>query len=1086
MAEAAAASLAPGAWQGAPGWDGAVYVLDLADFSSLTERAINENARTGIEAVSRKVTGFFTCLSSQFTDYGIRYGGFAGDALIAAQVPGRDGLGEAEFTALAAQCAASAGTDLRFRVGLAQGAYREVASRPGSAAPSFLTGPAVTAAFRNLKGSRVHTAASIAAPAETDSTLLASASVIQRWTIVARLLGPDACDLAGSEQLMRAAVMCEEICEAFGGVLENITQDDKGLLAIIAPGRSGSGSQADCDAILFELRRALGTLDGGGQALSAYGTVFQCQPYFSGVRRLVSFGAPLNLAAKTLHAGAEPPRQLPESHPPRPQHLATFVGRKRELSDLEQAAAESRSHRHTACLIGPAGIGKSAILRHFLERSREASLQIELTPVDRHIPFGCALQLAALCQMDHGVLHTPEGLIRLQQTLPAQLIIENWHWCDEESRRIVKSLWQANAPGLLIVASREAHDLPGDQGQNRTQIDIDALSPEVAAELVGSYAPASGGKNLEPALLELSGGNPFWLIQAALHTGQNDAENAAPTRAGGLEALLSARARGLSPAARTFWRLHCAWRSYLPQALAEDILSALGLLPTSKDIEQVMSLGWLETSPEGEAAGNRPVHDILSDWGVSDLPASFEKTLNGLIARRLMRLKAPEARIARHWQMADEPLRASVYFERAAQRACDLGAYTSCIENLDQARGLAEGHIDPGSRRSAHHLSLTATAQWGDGRLRRAAHTLKRFEQTVRALPRSKRLDADRLRAAFVRSELGQFSGNAGLIVSGLFEGARLSLQSTHSHNARARRASFFYYLLGLARLPVHPAFDRLIAETSARGDFRSEVSLRLSSATLHMSCCRWPQAAQELRRAHDAVSQTDDTQLLGTTLTLTALCHLFQGNGPASLQYFQQLEHLSGLQGHQIFSVWSAYGSGESHYYAGDLAAAGAGVELATQRRLGLGDHQSSCIIEGLAAQVALHHGDDETAERRARNALRFSARLPPSNFSTLEGIAAPAEIGAALIRKLGPSDARSELVTNGLKALRTYAVPFALARPRLAFVEGRCLEAAARRRPAARKYARAVELATRLGMQFETQLASRALAQLETSLHV
>ena len=199
------------------------------------------------------------------------------------------------------------------------------------------------------------------------------------------------------------------------------------------------------------------------------------------------------------------------------------------------------------------------------------------------------------------------------------------------------------------------------------------------------------------------------------------------------------------------------------------------------------------------------------------------------------------------------------------------------------------------------------------------------------------------------------------------------------------------------------------------------------------------------------------------------------------ALAGFQSLEDIGSAQGHQLFSVWAAYGVAESLHYAGKTGAASGALHLADERRLGLGDHQSSCIIEGMMAQLAISEEDYPLAERRAFNALRYARRLPPSNFSTLEGIAAPAEIGAHLTRLIGPSPRRLELMSEGLAALRRYSGPFVLARPRLAFAEGLRAEALGMTRAASKSYRRASALARSLGMRFEQRLAENALSDLE-----
>ena len=1051
---------------------GRIYILDLAGFSALTERRIAGDARAGIETVSRLVAGFFSGLSARFAEAGIQYGGFAGDALIASSAPGAPLLSPEGFRALAADAGRRAGEPLAFRTGLADGMFHEVDGASAALVPSLVWGPAVSAAFAALKSAGIETTIPGERPAASDAGLVASATVTDRWSIIARLLDASQCAGARPEDIVKLVSLCGDICEAYGGSVENVAQDDKGLLIIIGLLRGGEGSEVQADRLLDELSRGLSGYGTGGVAVKMFGTLFQCRPDFSGRRRRVVFGAALNRAAKSL---AMTMPRLPADIATtleRAGAVSAFVGRERELEALRALAETSRAAPVIACLTGPAGIGKSALLAKFRELHGAPGAAAELSPLDLHTPLGGARRVAQACGLGAGFVPSTEGLSLLRRSVPDQLFIENWHWCDPDSRRLLASLLGERRSGLLLITSRTADGLPATRGEPARCLEVGALPIEAAREL----ARQAGARNAAAAegLVQLAQGSPFWLIQAALQGAGSSGD--AP---GELTALLAARARHLSPGAVALWRLHCTWRTWLAPQLAADLLAELGLEAGREETAQLAALGWLQTDP---ASGSRPAHDILADWGMSDLPVSFERGLNQRVARRLQRLEVPASRIAAHWERAGAGRRAAVCFERGAREAAALGAHTACLENLGAVRRLGGGLIQAGSVRAARQEALSAFAYWGAGRLRKAEQYLIRFDRTAKSLKQRRRIRQDQVMASFVRSEVGQFTGNTQFILSGIAEGMRFSLNSPESHIAGARRASFFYYLLGLARLPVGRAFDRHIGKAVTRRDPRSEVALRLSAATLGMSLCRWPEADHQLDLARRAAVHTDDVQMTGTVFTLAALSALFQGKAGEALAEFRRLEQLGAAQGHQLYTVWAAYGIGESHFYGGDIPAARAATREAALLRRGLGDHQSSCIIEGMLAQTALAEGDYLGAERHARNALRFAARLPPSNFSTLEGIAAPAEIGARLTGLFGRTPARDQLMEDGLAALKRYAAPFTLARPRLVLAEGRRAEAMLRPRKAAAAYRGARTLARGLGMTFEHDLAERALEDLET----
>lgn len=1074
MAEAGAPSRDEQAFARLSTRESRVHILDLAGFSSLTEQRVAEDPKRGLEAVSQLVTRFFSALSARFSDAGIVFGSFAGDALIAPAAPGAPLLSAEAFRRLAQETARAAGEPLSFRTGLADGLLHEAEVQAGGSVHSLTWGPAVSATFLSMRGQAAETTVPEKARYVADPGLGASASVAEHWSLVLRLLDPAAAATTAPGVAAQLVSVCAEIAESQGALMENAAQDDKGLILVFALLR---GSEAQANRLRETL---LGSLRGLGifaSAQTAHCLLFHCQPYFSGTRRRVVFGAAINRAAKALMLGTAAPAQNMTAVPSAAPQGATFVGRSTELARLDALADRSRSRPVTACLSGPAGIGKSAIVREFISTRTVSHAHAELAPIDAHIAFSAIRRVAEACSLGANLVPTSDAIERLSDALPPVLVVENWHWCDPDSRRLLAQLFRSRSSGLMLLTSR-APAAPDEDAID--QVAVGPLDAEAARALLAQSAPALSHPAEGDALIRLAEGSPFWLIQAGFSQSSEISET--ELTAGGFEALLSLRARKLSVQAISLWRVHCAWRTWLKPGDARSLLAELGLEASGTAAGELKAFGWLEEDP---VSGLRPAHDILADWGTSDLPSSFEQALHHRLARRLKRQGAPAARTASHWERAGARLRAASLYEAAAREAASLGAHAGCLRNLEQAQQLAGGALRAGSARAARQLALSALAHWGAGRLRRAEHFLIAFDRAARELPRSRKIRADRLMAAFVRSEIGQFSGNSGLILTGIIDGTRFDTDAPESHMARARRASFFYYLMGLARLPVNAAFERLIGDAARRGDPRSETSLRLSSATLAMSLCRWGEAERHLLRAIEAAGRSDDVQMTGTAITLDALCKLFRGDAQAALEGFQSLEDIGSVQGHQLFSVWAAYGVAESLHYAGKTGAASGALHLADERRQGLGDHQSSCIIEGMMAQLAMSEEDYDLAERRAYNALRYARRLPPSNFSTLEGIAAPAEIGARLTCLMGPSPRRAELMSEGLAALRRYSAPFVLARPRLALAEGRRAEALGRTGTAAKAYRRAGALARTLGMRFEQTLADGALSSLEKPLN-
>ena len=224
---------------------------------------------------------------------------------------------------------------------------------------------------------------------------------------------------------------------------------------------------------------------------------------------------------------------------------------------------------------------------------------------------------------------------------------------------------------------------------------------------------------------------------------------------------------------------------------------------------------------------------------------------------------------------------------------------------------------------------------------------------------------------------------------------------------------------------------------------------------------------------------------MLGVAQCLLGLCHLFQGHSTAALEWFERVAETGREQDHQMFQVWGAYAKAEAHLYAGEWQAAKRlGLE-ARASAIGLGDHQSVCIIEGTLAQVFAAEQDFDLARKHARNAMRFAVRIPPTNFSTLEGMAAPAQVGV-MLQQLNPEGrAIEQMIKTGLRTLKKYAQVIRMAQPRHLYVEGLVAGANNDLRTAQRLFNKAHDRAEAYGMRYEQNLAISALNSIQETRH-
>lgn len=1069
----------------AVGKTGTIYVIDLVGFSRLTEDRISSGAKAGTEQVMQLVTELFTELMAELSTFNIEFGGYAGDALIAWQTDGSPTLSKVDLQALVERICSHLWHGLSCRTACADGFFFVGTVDLGDHPRPLVWGAAVAAAFdalaaqaRPLSGKQQTSIWQ--RPAQIQ--MLAAASVSNRWAIVARAVPPEACGQATLDKVRETIMACREICDAYSAEIDNLVQDDKGLLIIIVLPQGQREDQAVCDDLLSSLTTGRKPLIQASQARATFGLLFRCRPQFSSHAIAITIGTSVNRAAKQLldpKPGTTRPKAVSRRTDHR--HQRELVGRTDETRLLQQALRHSKQTAHVATLTGAAGIGKTALVQTLFADDAPASVHIEVTPGSRFLPFGCAQDLAEACGVPAKEVFEPNGRALVAQTVPHSVIIENWQWCDEDSKRLIRQVQVARSKGLLLITSRQSvSDINA-----ATTIEVRGLDAAQAGQLIERLAPDILDDALKQTVFDVSVGTPFWLVQAALLYAEQSKEHDQLTPLSGLESLLTARAQALSAPAIALWRLHCAWRLPLEFEQARDILAKFGIIISARHLNDLHDLGWLSSDPTGARNGLRPAHDILADWGNADLPVTFERHLHGQIARAISNQDGSPSRIANHWKRAGQKLRAAIWYSRAAQVADRAGAHRLTVTHLAHAETLSRGARRTNQTRALQRLALSATANWGVGKLRRAKQILVEFDQVAKSLPESAQKRMALQRASAIQSEVGQFAGNSNLILSGLYRGWRNRRGAFDAYEIKARRQGFIYYILGLARLPVAGSFERLISRAHELGENRSEALIGCAAGTLHMSRGEWHEADAVLASCHTAIAQTDDRQMLGVVQCLRALCALYQGQAIDSHAWFQRVAETGREQDHHLFNVWGAYGKAEAHLYAGNFDLAGRDALDARRKSVGLGDLQSVCIIEGVLAQIAMKNVDHSAARLHARNAMRLAAKLPPTNFSTLEGIAAAAQVGCSL-RAAGINDPEIEaMIKSGRKALKTYAQVFPLARPRNHYVNGLIAQARGDIRRAQHCIAKAKATASKLGMNYEYALADEALSANKETRH-
>jgi class 3 adenylate cyclase/tetratricopeptide (TPR) repeat protein len=209
-----------------------------------------------------------------------------------------------------------------------------------------------------------------------------------------------------------------------------------------------------------------------------------------------------------------------------------MVGRTRELerllSDFDHAANGRASHMFT--LLGPAGVGKSRLVRAFLEAIGERARVLR----GRCLPYGEGITywpvVEVLIQLDH----EPEGIIggspaeaqlafrRLLEeeaaTQPLVLYFDDLQWADPTFLDLVEHIadWSRDAPIFLLCAARpDLLDLRPTWGGgklNASSLLLESLSPGESAELVGGLLEeVELDDKARARIVEAAEGNPLFV-----------------------------------------------------------------------------------------------------------------------------------------------------------------------------------------------------------------------------------------------------------------------------------------------------------------------------------------------------------------------------------------------------------------------------------------------------------------------------------------------------------------------------------------------------------------------------------------------
>jgi tetratricopeptide (TPR) repeat protein len=474
-----------------------------------------------------------------------------------------------------------------------------------------------------------------------------------------------------------------------------------------------------------------------------------------------------------------------------------LIGRETELGRLRDAREVVRAGRgRLVAVLGEAGVGKSRLVADLARESAGLDCRVlfgrawELERILPYAPWVAALrdggigresqvvenlspvwraELARLLpevadtgdrppppRGDHRLLFEAVGelLARLTDRQPLVVVLEDLHWADEMSLRLLAFLGRRLSPWrLLLVSTARAEEL-GDAPTLRRALEdlgrepqvesltLDRLSEADTLALVHAMSSGPGGAPAAPAGLgakvwTLSRGNPFVAVETvrALRTAAPSVTTEDPTPlAPRVRGLVRRSLERLGEAGRQVVDLAAVLRREFEFALLQHATGLTGA-ETAAAIDEAVRRRVLRTTGERFDFG----HDWVREVAASDISPARRRVLHGRIAEALEAVYAADLdahalALGLHYQDGEVWDRAVTHLRKAGAQAMERAAYGEAVACFDRALA-ALAHIADTRTRLEQGIDVRLE-------LRRALLALGEIERDAKNLQEAESLAA--------------------------------------------------------------------------------------------------------------------------------------------------------------------------------------------------------------------------------------------------------------------------------------------------------------------------------------------------------
>jgi DNA-binding CsgD family transcriptional regulator/tetratricopeptide (TPR) repeat protein len=348
----------------------------------------------------------------------------------------------------------------------------------------------------------------------------------------------------------------------------------------------------------------------------------------------------------------------------------------------DRAARAFVGHGSVVLVAGEAGIGKTVLLRDFVEQVRAQAQPLwgmcdslstprPLGPL-RDVADELGPPVPALLSGSASQHEAFAGVLEALRSRPRVFVVEDLHWGDEATLDLVRFVARriATLPLLLVLSYRDAlgvdHPLSPVLGDlvcspDARRLQLSPLSPAAVAALLD-------GHGLDPAdVHRRTAGNPFFVSQIL-------AQPDSPLPESVRDAVL-ARIAGLAPSAR-----HCLeLLSCTPEPVSGELLRALGLSTTTVGV--LAGTGLVDRRGRGVAFR----HEIARSAVLEATVPGAEPELHATMIDALEAVGADASVLAHHAGAAGDVTRILRYAPAAAADASRSGAHREAVAFYETA-----------------------------------------------------------------------------------------------------------------------------------------------------------------------------------------------------------------------------------------------------------------------------------------------------------------------------------------------------------------------------------------------------------------